>query len=254
MAEEARSPAAARWTLANWSSASATPKTRIPTKTSRRSSRSRVSVVGEISPRVTTAARLAPRRARARSTIQASAIATSTVAIAVTTSPWSLKKPAATGTIAGGMRTEGSFKAVLLDGMGTLVRLVPPAPALASALGVPLDVAERAFAAEVAFYLEHQLEGSGAAEVEDLRRRCASVVASTAGVDPVRAYDALMGSLRFEAYEDAAPALTELRARGLRLVVVSNWDASLPEVLAEVGLAHLVDDVVVSAVTGFSKP
>jgi hypothetical protein len=41
-------------------------------------------------------------------------------------------------------------KAVLLDGMGTLLRLVPPAPALARALGVDEPTAERALAGEVA--------------------------------------------------------------------------------------------------------
>lgn len=138
--------------------------------------------------------------------------------------------------------------------MGTLVRLVPPAPELASLLGVAPEVAERAFAAEVAYYLEHQLEGSGPQALEDLRRRCAAVLGEVAGADPAVAYDALMESLRFEAYEDAAPALTDLRARGLRLVVVSNWDTSLPSVLEQVGLAPLVDAVVVSAVVGCSKP
>jgi HAD superfamily hydrolase (TIGR01549 family) len=152
------------------------------------------------------------------------------------------------------MRTEGSFTAVLLDGMGTLVRLVPPVPALAAGLGVDQEVAERAFAAEVAYYLEHQLEGSGPQELEDLRRRCAAVVAEVAGTDEGRAYDALMGSLRFEAYEDAGPALGELRAMGLRVVVVSNWDASLPQVLADVGLAPVLDGIVVSAVVGAAKP
>jgi putative hydrolase of the HAD superfamily len=40
----------------------------------------------------------------------------------------------------------------------------------------------------------------------------------------------------------------------MRLVVVSNWDCSLPEVLERVDLLALVDDVVVSAVVGAAKP
>jgi putative hydrolase of the HAD superfamily len=60
--------------------------------------------------------------------------------------------------------------------------------------------------------------------------------------------------LRFEAIEGSALALRQLRARGLRLVVVSNWDCSLPEVLADVGLLELVDAVVASAVVGAAKP
>jgi putative hydrolase of the HAD superfamily len=138
--------------------------------------------------------------------------------------------------------------------MGTLVHLIPPAPALAQSLGVDLATAERAFRAEVAYYLAHQLDGSDAAGLADLRRRCADVLADAAGVERDGALEALLGSLRFAAYADAAPALEELRGRGLRLVVVSNWDCSLSGVLEGVGLRGLVDDVVVSAVVGVSKP
>jgi putative hydrolase of the HAD superfamily len=152
--------------------------------------------------------------------------------------------------MAAGMTME--VKAVLLDGMGTLLRLVPPAPALAAALGVDEATAERAFRAEVAYYLEHHLEASDAEKLADLRARAARVLGEAAGVEaPV---EALMRSLRFEAFEDAAPALRDLRSRGMRVVVVSNWDCSLPEVLDRVGLLDLVDAVVVSAVVGAAKP
>src|SRR3954466_7193008 len=116
--------------------------------------------------------------------------------------------------MAAGMMAEvTSVRAVLLDGMGTLLRLVPPVPALAEALGVDEPTAERAFRAEVAYYLEHQLEGSDTAGLADLRRRCADVLADAAGVDRAGALDALMASLQFEAFEDAAPVLDALRSR-----------------------------------------
>jgi putative hydrolase of the HAD superfamily len=146
------------------------------------------------------------------------------------------------------------LRAVLVDGMGTLVRLEPPAPALAKRLNVDVDTAERAFRAEVAYYLEHQHEGFDTRGLARLRRRCADVLADAAGVPREGALEALLESLRFEAFPDAAPALQELRDRGLRVVVVSNWDCSLPQVLEQVGLADLVDDVVVSAVAGAAKP
>jgi len=153
------------------------------------------------------------------------------------------------------MAREGTrLKAVLVDGMGTLLRLVPPVPALARGLGVDGPTAERAFRAEVAYYLEHQLEGSDTAALADLRARCATVLAAAAGVEPDRALDALMESLRFEAFPDAAPALAELRSRGLRVVAVSNWDCSLPDVLERIGLRRQLDAVVTSAVVGASKP
>ena len=147
-------------------------------------------------------------------------------------------------------------KAVLLDGMGTLLRLVPPAPALAEALGIDEPTAEHAFQAEVAYYLEHQLEGSDAAGLADLRTRAAAVMVEAAGVElePAAAVEALMSSLRFDAFDDVAPALMDLRERGLRLAVVSNWDWSLSDVLGGLGLLPLLDAVITSAEVGAAKP
>jgi putative hydrolase of the HAD superfamily len=65
---------------------------------------------------------------------------------------------------------------------------------------------------------------------------------------------ALLDALAFSAFPDSAPALRALRAAGYRLVVVSNWDASLHERLRETGLAELVDGAVASAELGAAKP
>src|SRR3954468_21192986 len=224
----------------------------IPTKTSRRSSRSRVSVTADNSPPCTSPASFPARRTSARSTVNASTTVSTIVSTAVTSLRWSVQKPAAAGRMAAPMAMQ--VKAVLLDGMGTLVRLPPPAPALARSLGVDLATAERAFAAEVAYYLEHQLEGSDAASLADLRARSAAVLAEAAGVDAAEALGALMGALRFEAFDDVAPALMDLRERRLRLVVVSNWDWSLSDVLGGLGLLPLLDAIVTSAEVGAAKP
>ena len=148
--------------------------------------------------------------------------------------------------------------AVSLDALGTLVELEPPAPRLVRALAergveVTEDAAERAFAAEIAYYLEHHLEGSrrggaGRACATGVRR-CSE---TSLGLTDVR--EPMLEALRFRAFPDAAPALEELRARGLALVVVSNWDCSLPAVLDEAGLLGLVDGVVSSAEAGAAKP
>jgi putative hydrolase of the HAD superfamily len=45
-----------------------------------------------------------------------------------------------------------------------------------------------------------------------------------------------------------------MRAAGLRLVVVSNWDVSLHDRLAETGIAERVDGAVASAEVGAAKP
>jgi putative hydrolase of the HAD superfamily len=50
------------------------------------------------------------------------------------------------------------------------------------------------------------------------------------------------------------PALTAARSRGQRLVVVSNWDASLHGVLRALGLEPLLDGILTSAEAGARKP
>jgi putative hydrolase of the HAD superfamily len=150
----------------------------------------------------------------------------------------------------------GRLRAVVLDAMGTLLTFEPPAPLLAQRLGVPLAAAERAIRDEIAFYRAHLHEGRDAASLADLRRRAAEAMrpALQTDVDGAVLTAALLASLRFRAYPDAAPALRALRALGLRIVVLSNWDASLGERLAETGLAPLVDGAVASAQLGHAKP
>lgn len=153
-------------------------------------------------------------------------------------------------------------RAVLLDALGTLVALVPPAPRLRdelARLGLEVDLArcERAFASEIAYYLEHHPEGRDQSSLAELRNRCAAVLHDELGVPELSlpaARGAMLAALAFEPFPDAAPALRELRERGLRLVVASNWDCSLPEVLERTGLREAVDGVVTSAAAGARKP
>ena len=58
----------------------------------------------------------------------------------------------------------------------------------------------------------------------------------------------------FEPFSDVSPFLEKARAKGLRLAVVSNWDASLPRVLEAHGLLARVDAVYASLVVGAEKP
>jgi len=55
-------------------------------------------------------------------------------------------------------------------------------------------------------------------------------------------------------YDDVEAVLGELRRRGLRLGVVSNWDTRLRGICAGLGLDRLVDFVVISAEVGVRKP
>lgn len=157
----------------------------------------------------------------------------------------------------------GPVRAVLVDAFGTLVRLDPPAPRLVRELRERLGVevseerAERGFAAEIGYYLEHQLEGRDQASLADLRGRCAAVLARELGIEdaePAAVTGAMLTALSFTPYPDAAPALEQMRARGLTVVVASNWDCSLAHFLREAGLWDLLDGAVTSAQAGAAKP
>ncbi len=145
-------------------------------------------------------------------------------------------------------------QAVLVDALGTLVELEPPAPRLHEALAgeVPLPDVERAMRVEMAYYRDHSHEAGDAESLAALRRTCAELLSAELG-RPV-SVETMMSAIRFRVYDDAPPALEELRDRGLALVCVSNWDCSMPYVLRIVGLDGHLDVVVASAVVGHRKP
>lgn len=155
-------------------------------------------------------------------------------------------------------------RAVLLDALGTLLELEDPGPPLAAALGelgapVTVEEARRAVLAEMTFYKAHHDEGSDPERLAALRRRCAEVLsdalpAHAAALGLPRLTTALLGALRFAPFGEVPVVLAQLRERGLRLVVVSNWDVSLHEQLAATGLDALVDGAVSSAEVGAGKP
>jgi putative hydrolase of the HAD superfamily len=136
-------------------------------------------------------------------------------------------------------------RAVFLDALGTLVELEPPWLLLRDR--IPAEISDErlvsALRAEMAYYREH---------AHELRARCARLVSRELGAELTPGE--LVAAIRFRPYPDAEPALGELRARGLRLIVVSNWDISLPRVLERCGLAGLVDETVTSAGAGARKP
>jgi putative hydrolase of the HAD superfamily len=158
-------------------------------------------------------------------------------------------------------------RAVLLDALGTLLELDPPAVRLRAELAsrhhahVSLAQARAAIGAEIAYYRAHLDEGGDPASLVSLRRRCAEVLVEALPRDvrellPAgdRIVELLLASLHFQPFSDALGALPRLRERGARLVVVSNWDVSLHELLDRVGLAPYLDGIVTSAEVGARKP
>lgn len=160
-----------------------------------------------------------------------------------------------------------SVRAILFDALGTLLELEPPAPRLCRELadryGVSISEAQarHAMAAEIAFYRNHLDEGRDVESLAALREACATELLQALPESarrrlpaPRELVEVLLASLRFHAYPDAEPTLRACRARGLRLVVVSNWDVSLHQVLEHLGLRPLADAILTAAEAGVRKP
>ena len=153
------------------------------------------------------------------------------------------------------------LEAVTIDAYGTLVTLRDPVPELRAALksrGIlrSSDDVQRAFAAEVAFYVARSHEGRDEATLALLRRDCARVFLEALGaeLDAEDFVTAFVSALTFAELPGARDACLELAAAGLRLAVVSNWDVGLHDHLAALGLHAVVDVVVTSAEAGAPKP
>jgi putative hydrolase of the HAD superfamily len=157
--------------------------------------------------------------------------------------------------------------ALFIDAYGTLVHLADPAARLVAVTGDRFGVqitkpqAAAALAAEIAHYRAHMDEACDARRVAFLRAGCAEVLrdalpplSALRAADRETMTEVLLASLRFEAYPDVRDALVRARRAGAWVIVVSNWDVSLADVLEQLGLAPLLDGVITSAAVGARKP
>jgi putative hydrolase of the HAD superfamily len=148
-------------------------------------------------------------------------------------------------------------KLLTLDALGTLVQLDDPYGRLAAELSIPRDRARSALRTEMAYYREHHDIASDADGLTRLRDACTEVLRRALGGSPLSHAElraALLRALRFRPFPEVPGVLRDLRARGAFLVVVSNWDVSLHEVLEQTGLRPLLHAVLTSAEIGEAKP
>lgn len=159
------------------------------------------------------------------------------------------------------------MRALLLDAVGTVIRLrEPPARVyarIAAAHGIQVELSEierklRPLLARLAPppLLGVSLDAIPDLEREQWRRLIRQVLGDAAGdgdcFDELFAYYGVAST--WELVPGALRALDRVRARAVRVAVVSNMDARLEILLKELGLATRLDSVVIPANSGLAKP
>ena len=151
-----------------------------------------------------------------------------------------------------------------LDALGTLLEMLDPFDALVGELAdrgvtVTREEVTPALVAEMTHYRAGMQGAGDAGTLHALRLSSTQVLfdqlptsARELGFEEIGA--ALFASVRFRPYPEVPGTLAALRELGIRTVVVSNWDISLHEQLADTGLDRLVDGALCSAEAGASKP
>jgi putative hydrolase of the HAD superfamily len=159
--------------------------------------------------------------------------------------------------------------AVTFDAGGTLFAVAEPVGrtyarvAARHGIRVAADEVERRFRAAFASAPPLAFPGASPARLADHERAWWNVVVRGAlgPADPA-ALEAAFAELfahyarggAWRVFPEVPDALAGMRARGARIGVVSNFDARLGPLLAELGLAPLVDVTVFSTRAGAAKP
>jgi putative hydrolase of the HAD superfamily len=161
------------------------------------------------------------------------------------------------------------LKAIFFDAAGTLFRVHGSVGAayanVAARHGVAVSAAEIAPRFRAAFRDMPPLcfPGVPAAELPQRERAWwKRVVTATFAGCQFGDFDAFFHDLfehfacadAWELFPDVQPALTELKGRGLRLGVVSNFDGRLTAVCAGLGIARCFATIVMSGRVGHAKP
>lgn len=159
------------------------------------------------------------------------------------------------------MPSASDLDAVTVDAFGTLLVLEDPAERLRAALadrGVErgLDEIRAGFRAEAAYYRPRSRRGRNGESLEALRRECVRIFLGHVGadLDPAGFVPAFMDAIVFRLADGAEGALGELRAAGLSLACVANWDVSLLGHLRRLGVADRFQTILTSAEASAEKP
>lgn len=159
---------------------------------------------------------------------------------------------------------------VFFDVGSTLMYASPSVPEMFTAVarerGHDLDLdAVQAFMPKVDAYYEEEYLRDGDFWCDHARavaiwKDMYRMLASYTGVgDDARAlsdevYERYREGSAWALYPDVLPCLKALKRAGMRLGIISNWDAELEDLLRKVGILPYFDCVISSAVEGYRKP
>jgi putative hydrolase of the HAD superfamily len=156
------------------------------------------------------------------------------------------------------------LRAVLFDAGNTLIHMPRSAGEILQdlcaeiGLSIPIEDARRAYMESERYYVDHYLGYAGDQGAFWLSYHGAAL--SYLGVDDPRGEKAAFLSHGFgqpgvwQAYPEAARVCEQLRARGLKLGVVSNGPVTVRDLLAHAKLLPFFDVVIASQAVGVEKP
>ena len=123
------------------------------------------------------------------------------------------------------------------------------------------DEIKRAAHREMAFYIERSMLARDRESWLELRKQCAQVLAEALrekrrdfNLSLDKCAEVLSDSIQFRVFPEAQRVLEKLKARGVAMGVVSNWDYELPQILENLGLKKYFSFVLSSAEVGSAKP
>lgn len=148
--------------------------------------------------------------------------------------------------------------AITIDAAGTLLHPAEPVPEVYARIGARHGSPRSA--AEIGQRLRRAMNDARPLRHGDPTWRAywSKVVHDTTDIDASAVVDDLVAHYTFASAwrvaDGAALALARLRAHGLRLAVLSNWDTGLSRLLERLELASSFDALVVSGECGHEKP
>lgn len=156
------------------------------------------------------------------------------------------------------------IKAIFFDAGGTLIHLDSThiCRSINAELGIQLDEERFRHAQFLGMSRVAELVAAGAGSTEKLKREFYSRLLPQVGVNDAQLASAVECVLKLAqeemlwrtADETTASTLAQLKARGLKLAVLSNSDGRIDIALKQAGIADLLDFSIDSYNVGFEKP